>query len=409
RDLVEARADSYFYTLMRAYQFAKNSRFDVARCRQYGIHAQTARQVEDTYRQLLDISQRERLINQSQSEAAISAQSDEGAAPPTRRTTNAREKSAEPLLLCLTAGFIDQLAVRKDSGTLDCRLVEGRSATLVRESLVESPLLVAAHIREVDGRNGRLTLLALATAVRLEWLRELYPQHLSEHSVCTVDRLHKRVASLRETRFLDLVIGRESAGTPDPSAAGQALADAFAAGWFDLPQLNHPLRQFIARVNLLARIAPELEIPSFDGAALRRTLARAFTGLTLMKEAQAADLAPAFFAHLDSGQRSFLDEFLPLTWAGPAGQRLKLLYPEPTDDDDPEEIRGPEIQIKLSDCFVISEHPRLAEGRLPITMILLAPDQKRLGTTTNLPTWRAKSYPALRAQLRLKYGSFAWP
>jgi ATP-dependent helicase HrpB len=288
-------------------------------------------------------------------------------------------------------------------------MAEGRTGTLVRESLVESPLFVAAQVREVDGRNGRMTLLGLATAVRLEWLQELYPQHLSERSVCVVDRLHKRVGAIRETRFLDLVVARESAGLPDPSESGQALANAFASGWFDLPQLNHSLKQFIVRVNLLARIAPELEVPPFDGAALNRALSTAFQGLTLVKEAQAADLEPGFSAHLDSGQRSFLDELLPLTWTAPGGQRLKLVYPETDQDEEEEELRGPEVQIRLSDGLGLKEHPRLAEGRLPITLVLLTPDQKRLGATQDFPAWRSKSYPALRAQLRSKYGSVAWP
>ena len=53
------------------------------------------------------------------------------------------------LLRCLMAGFIDQLCLRRDAGTLDCDLTEGRTATLVRESVVQnSPLFVAA------GRRG---------------------------------------------------------------------------------------------------------------------------------------------------------------------------------------------------------------------------------------------------------------
>src|SRR5207249_4140367 len=44
RELFEASQDSDFYTLMRAYQFAKKNNFSVETCRRYGLHAQTARQ-----------------------------------------------------------------------------------------------------------------------------------------------------------------------------------------------------------------------------------------------------------------------------------------------------------------------------------------------------------------------------
>ena len=51
RELFEASQESDFYTLMRAYQFAKKNNFSVETCRRYGIHAQTARQVEQTFEQ----------------------------------------------------------------------------------------------------------------------------------------------------------------------------------------------------------------------------------------------------------------------------------------------------------------------------------------------------------------------
>ena len=46
---------------MRAFQFAKKNNFSVEPCRRYGIHAQTARQVEQTFEQILDIAGKQRL------------------------------------------------------------------------------------------------------------------------------------------------------------------------------------------------------------------------------------------------------------------------------------------------------------------------------------------------------------
>lgn len=407
REEFEGSRDSDFHTLMRAFQFARNCGFDIAQCRRHGIHAQTARQVEDTHRQLLSIAEREGLLDRSKPDRSSPPT---GTGPsPDDRATGGCETASDPLPLCLTAGFIDQLAMRKDSGTLDCLLSEGRTGTLVRESVVDSRLLVAAGLREVDGRHGRTTLITLATAVRPEWLAQLYPQHLTERVTCEVDRLHKRVASYRETRFLDLVIAREPAKGLDPEASGSALANAFAAGWFELPQLDHALRQFMARVNLLSRIAPELEIPRFDAAAIHRTLARAFHGLTLMKEAQAADLRGAFFGHLDPARRGFLDEFLPLTVRMGDAKPLKLTYTEKPDAAEDDPPLAPEASVRLTECFAVKEHPTLAEGRVAVQLILQAPDQKRLAVTTDFPAWRLKSYPAMRASLRAKFASFPWP
>ena len=53
-------------------------------------------------------------------------------------------------LVCIMTGFIDQLCVRRNMGTLECDLTEGRTGTLMRESAVQnSQFFVTANIREL--------------------------------------------------------------------------------------------------------------------------------------------------------------------------------------------------------------------------------------------------------------------
>jgi ATP-dependent helicase HrpB len=404
RELFEGNATSDFYTLMQAFQFAQNVNFDLDQCRRLGLHAQSARAINDTYRQLLQIAERERLLP-ADAELPITA------APAPAPATAAKSKSAaphEPLLLCLTAGFIDQLAQRKTEGSLECLLGEGRTGTLVRESVVQAPLFVAGNIREVDGRGGRLTLLTLATEVRREWLEELYPQHFHATVEHLFDRSQKAVAAIKRVRFFDLVLGQEYQRTVEPKASARALAEAFARGEFDLPQFDHGLKQFIARVNLLALAAPDLEFPIFRGAALLDSLTRAFDGLTLVKQAQATDLKRAFHAHLQPGQVEWLNELAPLQVAGPGDKPLKLLYPEIGEAAAASEL-APEAVVKLNDAFTLKAQPHILEGRVSVKLWLTTPDQKRLASTTNFADWKLRAYPALRAQIKAKYPGFGWP
>src|SRR5206468_6878068 len=125
-------------------------------CRRLGIHAVTARQVGPLFQQFLEIARREDL----------------DAAP--------REIQDEALHKCILIGFSDRVGRRVDSGTLRCELVHGRRGTLARESVVQSsPLLVAAEISEVEGKEKSVnTLLNLATAIEEKWLRELFPDDI---------------------------------------------------------------------------------------------------------------------------------------------------------------------------------------------------------------------------------------
>jgi len=394
RELFEASQDSDFFTLMRAYQFAKNGGFNGDQCRRYGVHALSARQVEQTYQQIVDIARRQKML----SEASDGVEPAASAAP-----------SDDALLRCLMAGFIDQLCLRRDQGTLDCDMTEGRRGTLMRESVVQNaPLFVTASIREVSGRGSEnLTLLGLASAVKREWIEEMFPQHLHGKIEHLFDRTHKRVAAVKLVRFQDLVIHHEHQRDVEPAASGRCLAEAHRKGWFELPLLNHEVKQFIARVNLVCAVSAELDFPPFDDAAITDCLARAFAGLTLVKEAQGTHVRDEFVKHLAAEQLGWLDELAPLHITWPDGRKLKLLYPEAARDEDGEP-NSPELQVKLTECFALKEHPHLCEGKLPVKLWLCAPDGKRLEATFNWPAFKTNTYPKLKPALQKKYPGMTW-
>jgi ATP-dependent helicase HrpB len=388
REAFEDGGTSDFHTLLRAHQFARDHEFSAEDCRRNAIHGQTARQVEDTYRQILHWVGREGLASGS--------------------AAHMDEPSSEALERCLVAGFIDQLCVRKDSGTLDCELTEGRTGTLVRESVVQkATMLVAASVREVSSRGGRLTLLSQCTAVKPEWLREMFPQHFSTRLEHLYDRTHKRVAAIDMIRFLDLVVDQRHRREVDPVASGRCLADAFSRGWLDLPNLDHRVRQWIGRVECLRVAVPEIELPPMRTDGLRQALETAFRGLTLGREAQSVDLLPAFRGVLSQDQQAFVEELAPLQIPSPEGKNWKLTYAAERDEPDTPPV--PEVQAKLLDCMPIREHPRIAEGRVPIRIWLHDPSGKRLASTRDWPAWRKSEYPKLRAALKSKHLEFLWP
>jgi ATP-dependent helicase HrpB len=387
RELFEASQASDFYTLMRAYEFAKKNHFGLDTCRRHGIHAQTARQVEQTVEQILQIAQRHELAG-----------------------PNAEcQPSEEPLLRCIMTGFIDQLCVRRDQGTLECDLTEGRHGTLMRESVVQNaPLFVAASIREVEGRGSEnLTLLGLASAVKREWIQQTFSEQITTRIEHLYDRTHKRVSAVKLLRFGGLVIHHEHQPETDPKDSALCLAQAHLKGCFELPLFNHEIKQLIARANLVAAVMPELEFPAFDEPAIGGCLGRAFDGLTLAKEAQAASLRDAFVQHLGPDRLGWLDELAPASIPWLDGRKLKLLYPEHARDRDGHPA-SPELQVKLHECFMLSQHPRICEGRLPVKLWLCAPDGKRLEPTLNWPAFKTGRYPALMQILRKKYPGVAW-
>jgi ATP-dependent helicase HrpB len=373
REMFEESSDSDFITLMRAYDFAKANGFSFDRCRSCGINAQVARQVEQTFQQIMH------------------------AAKQSLPGHDAKPTSSDALQRCLMAGFVDQLAKRRISGKPECDLTDQRQGQLACESVVtDAAYFVAANLRETPSRQ---TLLSLATAVQTAWIAEMFPQHLSTTVEHLFDAQNKRVAAMKLVRYRDLVIEQKAQQRAlDPVASGRCLAEAQRTGAFELPLMDHRLMQFIARVNLVHATLPELEFAPFDEAAITTSLARAFTGLTLVKEAQAAPLIPAFHQHLDKGQVSWLDELVPLTIPWPGGGTIKVSYVNDT----------PEAQVKLQECFALKEHPTLCEGRLPVQLQLCTPDGKKLTSTTDWPTFVAREWPKHRQAVAKKFTGVLW-
>src|SRR5262249_34427624 len=145
----------------------------------------------------------------------------------------------------------------------------------------------------------------------------------------------------------------------------------------------------------------------FDQEAIAECLAKAFEGLTLAKDAQAVPLREAFLQRLATEQRAWLDELAPLQISWHDDRKLKLLYAG-SERDALAQPGPPELQVKLHECFKLSAHPQICEGRLPVKLWLCAPDGKRLDATSDWPAFRTTAYPKLKPVLQKKYPGVLW-
>jgi ATP-dependent helicase HrpB len=71
--------------------------------------------------------------------------------------------------------------------------------------------------------------------------------------------------------------------------------------------------------------------------------------------------------------------------------------------------RPPWIESRLQDFFGMRDGPRLAGGRVPLVLHLLAPNQRAVQVTSDLSGFWERHYPALRRELMRRYPRHAWP
>jgi len=300
------------------------------------------------------------------------------------------------LLGVLLAGFPDRVARRRPGAVDRYLLSSGAGASLDRGSAARgSELLLALSIGA--GARGQRAEHRIRMAVPVS--REQLPTVEQEELV--FDPQRQAVVHRRVVRFGRLVLDeRPAAGRPDPWEQARVLAEAAAEDLDRALPASSETEQLVARVTFLRRHAPELGLPDLaDRAALLPELCH---GLRSFAELRKADQKAALLARLDQAQRSALAEQAPARMRVPSGSTVRLRY-------DPRGEAAPVLAARIQQLFGWSETPRVARGRVPLTLELLAPNQRPQQTTTDLAGFWAGTYADVRKDLRGRYPKHAWP
>jgi ATP-dependent helicase HrpB len=376
-DLLGEKATSDFWILMRAWSFAFNNQFRVDACRKLGIHAVTAKQVGPLFDQFLRIAKSEGL------------------------DTKPNEVKGENLQKCILIGFSDRVARRMDQGTLRCELVHGRRGVLARESVVQhSPLFVAAEIREIEGRDKEVnTILSLGTAIEVEWLRELFPDDIKSDLHVQFDAQQKRVLAAELLRFRDLALAAKRIDPPPADAAARLLADEILAGRLLLPNWDHHVEQWLARLNLLCKECADLQLPAITDEDKKAIIEQLCHGAVSYKDIKEREVKPIVMSWLSPAQRELLDKYAPERLTLPNGRTPKVNY---------ENGKPPFISLRIQELYDVNQTPKIALGRVPVTVHILTPGMKPIQVTQDLASFWREHYPKIKSELARKYPKHFW-
>ena len=377
-DLLGADDASDLFTLMRAFRYAENSRFDSQRCGRLGINTGAAREAAQLTAQFLAIARDEKLELET------------------------RETKPGSIERCVLAGFPDQVAVRVDAGTLRCLLVHGRRGVLARESVVAhgTKLLVASEVREIESsEKEREVLLTLATRIDEAWLRELFPESLRDETRVEFDSTLRRIVGRRVTLYHDLVLRTEDFSPKGDPATAQLLAREVLNGSCPLKQWDNSVVQWIERVNFIAVEFPELKFPPIDEAAKVLLLEQICQGATSYKEIKERAVWPMVKSWLNPTQQQRLEELAPERIKLASGRAAKITYGDGA---------VPTVAARIQDLYDTPRGLAIAAGRTQLRIQVLAPNHRPIQITNDLESFWRESYPKIKKELQRKYPKHEW-
>jgi ATP-dependent helicase HrpB len=301
----------------------------------------------------------------------------------------------------LALAFPERIARRDPARPRRYQLASGRGAELFEDSrLAGSAWLVAAELR-ADPRDSRVLR---AAPVDEAFLRDAFAHRFTRDTEFAFDRDARAVLARECERFDAIVLSERSIAPPRDARAAALLAEGVRALGIDALPWTEPLRQWQARATDLRAWCPELSLPDLSDASLIAHLddwlAPYLAGLTRLAQFDPAVLGEALSAQLDHAQRRALDEHAPVALTVPSGSTRRLDY---------RPGQPPVLAVKLQELFGLADTPRVARGRVPVTLHLLSPAQRPIQVTQDLRGFWERTYPEVRRELQARYPRHPWP
>jgi ATP-dependent helicase HrpB len=299
------------------------------------------------------------------------------------------------------AAFPDRFARRRDAGTLLCELRNCRSAELARESCArEARLLVAAEIREVGGRGRPVkSLLSLVTEVREEWLLDLFPEAWQSADTTFWDERRHQVLRRVRTTCLGVTLEDKEIAEVDSNKAAELLAAQVATGSLPLHGWTREVDEWIERVRWTAATFPERKLITYDDtdrALIYRDLCAGASRYREIKDKPCLDIVRRALSWDDL---RFVEQMAPGVVPLPGGRRLRLEY---------HPGQPPKGRARIQDLYDLRQTPRVAGGRVPLLLEILAPNLRTVQITEDLEGFWREGYPRARKELARKYPKHEW-
>lgn len=326
------------------------------------------------------------------------------------------EQADTELLISILAGYPDRVARRrvfkgKAAGeNLELSLAGGGSAVLASDSLVRAEeFLVAVEAEERRGTRagatrGASTAVRLASAIEPEWLLDLFAERVGETIDVEWNAQLERVETVTRLTYEGITLAESRASVAGHERVAAVLAEAALSLGYETLIDREAAGRFLARVDFLREAFPESGFPALGEADVRASVVALCEGKRSLAElreaARGEGLLRVLGARLSAEQSRALARMAPERITLTRGRQVRVNY---------ESGKAPWIASRLQDFFGMKEAPRVAAGRVPLVLHLLAPNSRAIQITTDLDGFWTRHYPAVRRELGRRYPRHAWP
>ncbi len=299
----------------------------------------------------------------------------------------------------LALAYPDRIG-RRRAGTAGRYLLSGgRGAALPEgDPMANEEFMVVA---ETDGsaQDARVFLAAPITASEVE---ELYGDRIVDEEVLRWQHDQGAVLARRQRRLGALLLEDKPLARPDPEKVrAEMLKGIGLIGLHHLPWTDElqAWRRRVAFLRTLDQSWPDLTDQALT-ASMGEWLAPFLDGVSRHEHLARVDLGAALRTLLPWEKQRELDRLAPTHIEVPSGSRIPIDYSNPVE---------PTLSVRLQEMFGLTETPRLAGGKVPVTIHLLSPARRPVQVTRDLASFWKTGYRDVKAELKGRYPRHYWP
>ncbi len=366
-------SNSQVEEIMALCAIAKENNFSKSFCQEYGINAQNARKAfvlaNDFYRLACSIFGK---IHEN--------------------------NNPDSLAKCVLVAYPDRLCKRLNEGTYACRIVGGGSCDVRKTSKrYAKDLFVAMSLQEVNLATGVSVSADDIVPIKIEYLKELFPNDFFERKCARIDEHQKRVCSVEELCFKDLALSQKISYNVDEIEAAKLLFAKIQSNEIVLKNFGEQEQNFIERVNFISTVMPELKISPIDKSAIADIFLQMCMGCVSYSEVKNADVMSWLLSWLSAEQLSAMRYYLPeCVVVNPKRKPVKIRYETST-------MRAV-VSASFKDLYVFNQNSLvICDGKIKPTFEILAPNSRPVQTTQDLNSFWKTSWLNIRKELKVRY------
>lgn len=377
------------------FRQAQHLRFDPESLQAHGINVGAAYTIDRAYQQLL------RHLNQPAADNAIG-----------------EELSDEQIRIAILAGYPDRVAKKQESDNasannlsynqeLTVKLANGSVAQLsLGCSVRTSEYLVAVDATQQQMNRSTTTTIRSAVAIQPDWLLDLFPETIVEKYQVYWNTNLERAEVVSQILYDQLVLDDRNVARGKYSselevAIATVLFEAVQKqGW---PQFlpADKVTQLQARLDFMQRTFIEMDWPQLTEDEIYAALQLQCNRKRSFRELRENVNIDTVLHHLLPYEKiSMLNRMTPEKIHFGSRKNLTVNY---------EHGQAPWIASRLQDFFGLLTGPKIAEGRVPLVLHLLAPNQRPVQITQDLAGFWERTYPQVRRELSRRYPKHSWP